>query len=31
LDINFRRRRIGKAHFAARLEGYPLIFSMEPE
>lgn len=23
--------RIGKAHFAARLEGYPLQFTMEPE
>lgn len=23
--------RIGKAHFAAGLEGYPLKFSMEPE
>ncbi len=25
------QRRIGKAHFAAGLEGYPLHFSMEPE
>jgi len=25
------RRRINKAHFAARLEKYPLHFSMEPE
>jgi ATP-dependent Clp protease adaptor protein ClpS len=25
------KRRIGKAHFAAGLEGYPLRFSMEPE
>ncbi len=25
------RRRIGKAHFAARLKGYPLQFTMEPE
>ena len=24
-------KRIGKAHFAAGLEGYPLHFSMEPE
>ncbi len=24
-------RRIQKAHFAAGLEGYPLLFSMEPE
>jgi ATP-dependent Clp protease adaptor protein ClpS len=25
------RRRINRAHFAARLKGYPLEFSMEPE
>lgn len=25
------RKRIGQAHFAARLKGYPLKFSMEPE
>lgn len=25
------RRRINKAHFAARLKAYPLEFSMEPE
>lgn len=25
------RTRINKAHFAARLRGYPLKFSMEPE
>ncbi len=24
-------RRVGKAHFAAGLEGYPLRFSIEPE
>lgn len=24
-------RRVGKAHFAATLEGYPLTFSVEPE
>jgi ATP-dependent Clp protease adaptor protein ClpS len=24
-------RRIGQAHFSARLKGYPLTFSMEPE
>ena len=24
-------KRINKAHFAAGLEGYPLLFSMEPE
>jgi ATP-dependent Clp protease adaptor protein ClpS len=25
------RKRINKAHFAARLQNYPLTFSMEPE
>ncbi|MBI2759239.1 MAG: ATP-dependent Clp protease adaptor ClpS [Chloroflexi bacterium] len=25
------RRRIGQAHFAARLKSYPLQFTMEPE
>lgn len=25
------KRRVGKAHFAARLEGYPLTFTVEPE
>jgi len=24
-------RKVGKAHFAARLEGFPLTFSIEPE
>lgn len=24
-------RRVGKAHFAARLEGFPLTFTLEPE
>lgn len=24
-------RRVGKAHFAASLEGYPLTFTIEPE
>ncbi|MBK9050971.1 MAG: ATP-dependent Clp protease adaptor ClpS [Chloroflexi bacterium] len=24
-------RRVGKAHFAASLEGYPLTFTLEPE
>lgn len=24
-------RRVGKAHFAARLEGFPLTFTIEPE
>ncbi len=25
------KKRINKAHFAARMQGYPLEFSMEPE
>ena len=25
------KRRVGKAHFAASLEGYPLHFTIEPE
>ncbi len=25
------RRRVGKAHFAASLDGYPLMFTVEPE
>ena len=25
------QRRVGKAHFAASLDGYPLTFTMEPE
>ena len=25
------RRRVGQAHFAASLEGYPLTFTIEPE
>jgi ATP-dependent Clp protease adaptor protein ClpS len=25
------QRRVGKAHFAARLSGYPLEFTIEPE
>ena len=24
-------RKVGKAHFAARLEGFPLTFTLEPE
>lgn len=24
-------RRVGKAHFAARLEGFPLTFTLEPD
>ncbi|MFW6042529.1 MAG: ATP-dependent Clp protease adaptor ClpS [Chloroflexota bacterium] len=25
------QKRVGKAHFAARLEGFPLTFTIEPE
>lgn len=25
------QRRVGKAHFAARLEGFPLTFTLEPD
>lgn len=25
------QKRVGKAHFAAQLEGYPLLFTIEPE
>ncbi len=25
------KKRVGKAHFAAQLEGYPLLFTIEPE
>ena len=25
------QKRVGKAHFAASLEGYPLMFTIEPE
>lgn len=25
------KQRVGKAHFAASLEGYPLMFTIEPE
>jgi ATP-dependent Clp protease adaptor protein ClpS len=31
LPKNEAQNRIGRAHFAAGLEGYPLHFSMEPE
>ena len=24
------KKRVGKAHFAAQLEGYPLMFTIEP-
>jgi len=25
------QKRVGRAHFAAQLEGYPLLFTIEPE
>ena len=31
LPLNEAKSRVGKAHFAAQLEGYPLAFSIEPE
>ena len=31
LPKNEAQKRIGKAHFAAGIKGYPLHFSMEPE
>ncbi len=31
LPLTDAQKRVGKAHFAASLEGYPLMFSIEPE
>jgi ATP-dependent Clp protease adaptor protein ClpS len=31
LPLKEAERRVGQAHFAASLEGYPLTFSIEPE
>ena len=31
LPRNEAEKRVGRAHFAASLEGYPLTFSIEPE
>ncbi|MCP4356435.1 MAG: ATP-dependent Clp protease adaptor ClpS [Chloroflexi bacterium] len=31
LPLSEAQKRVGKAHFAAQLEGYPLLFSLEPE
>ncbi len=31
LPLNEAKKRVGKAHFAAQLEGYPLKFTIEPE
>ena len=30
LPLSEAKRRVGKAHFAAQLEGYPLLFTIEP-
>lgn len=31
LPLTVAQRRVGQAHFAASLEGYPLTFTIEPE
>jgi len=31
LPLTEAQKRVGKAHFAASLEGYPLTFTIEPE
>ncbi len=31
LPLSDARKKVGKAHFAASLEGYPLTFTIEPE
>jgi ATP-dependent Clp protease adapter protein ClpS len=31
LPLKEAQKRVGKAHFAASLEGYPLMFTIEPE
>jgi len=31
LPLNEAKKQVGKAHFAAQLEGYPLTFTIEPE
>jgi ATP-dependent Clp protease adaptor protein ClpS len=31
LPVTEAQKRVGRAHFAASLEGYPLTFSIEPE
>ena len=30
LPMSEAKKRVGKAHFAAQLEGYPLMFTIEP-
>lgn len=31
LPLGEAKKRVGRAHFAAQLEGYPLLFTIEPE
>jgi ATP-dependent Clp protease adaptor protein ClpS len=31
LPLDDARNKVGRAHFAATLEGYPLMFTIEPE
>ena len=31
LPLSEARKRVGRAHFASSLEGYPLTFTIEPE
>jgi ATP-dependent Clp protease adaptor protein ClpS len=31
LPLNEAKKQVGRAHFAAQLEGYPLTFTIEPE
>ena len=31
LPLTTAQKRVGQAHFAASLEGYPLLFTIEPE
>lgn len=31
LPLSEAQKKVGKAHFAASLEGYPLMFTIEPE
>jgi ATP-dependent Clp protease adaptor protein ClpS len=31
LPLTEAQKRVGRAHFAAGLEGYPLLFTIEPE
>jgi len=31
MSLKEAQKKVGKAHFAASLEGYPLLFTIEPE